>query len=162
MPPFWSSDDGGHAPHHLIARSAYRSQPGFAQPDPSAVVGCYNKRSIGQGQPATPIRSRRHGGTRTRTSGIEAYHDMRLTQALVLQPRVEFNLAAQDVARDQIGTGFTDVDLGLRLRYEVVPEFTPYVGVAWESKLGGTADRARAAGEDVSAVSLRLSIRAWF
>lgn len=92
----------------------------------------------------------------------EAYYDQRITQRLILQPRVEANLAAQDDRRRGQGSGLTDLELGLRLRYELAREFAPYVGVSWDRKLGGTARFARADGERASQVGLTLGVRTWF
>lgn len=93
---------------------------------------------------------------------LEAEHDMRLTQRLILQPSAEIDLAAQDVPELGIGAGFEKIELGARLRYEFVREFAPYVGVHWERKLGETARLSRASGEAPSAVSAVVGIRAWF
>ena len=93
---------------------------------------------------------------------LEGYYDQRITQRLILQPRAEINLAAQGVAENGIGAGLSDIELGLRLRYEIAREFAPYVGVSWDRKLGDTADFARAAGEDPSSTSIVVGIRAWF
>ena len=93
---------------------------------------------------------------------LEASYDQRLTQRLILQPAAEFNLAAQDVPELGIGAGPSDIELGLRLRYEIAREFAPYVGVNWERKLGDTANYARAAGDRPSATSLVIGLRAWF
>lgn len=46
----------------------------------------------------------------------EGSYDLRLTQRLVLTPRVEINLAAQGVPGLGIGSGLSDVELGLRIR----------------------------------------------
>jgi copper resistance protein B len=93
---------------------------------------------------------------------LEASYDQRITQRLILQPAAEFNLAAQDVPELGIGAGPSDIELGLRLRYEIAREFAPYVGINWERKLGDTADHARAAGDKPSATSLVIGLRAWF
>lgn len=93
---------------------------------------------------------------------LDGYYDQRITQRLILQPRAELNLAAQDVPENGIGAGLSDVELGLRLRYEIAREFAPYVGVSWTRKLGDTADFARAAGEHPSSTSIVLGIRTWF
>ncbi len=93
---------------------------------------------------------------------LEGYYDQRITQRLILQPRAELNLAAQDVPENGIGSGLSDIELGLRLRYEIKRQFAPYVGVSWDRKLGDTADFARATGEDPSLVSLVFGIRTWF
>lgn len=93
---------------------------------------------------------------------IEGYYDQRITQKLVLQPMAELNLSAQDVHERGIGSGLADMEVGLRLRYEIVKEFAPYVGVEWARKFGDTARFARAAGEDRSSVSFVMGVRAWF
>src|SRR3546814_13282696 len=51
----------------------------------------------------------------------EGYYDQRITQRLILQPRVELNFAAQDIPQNRIGSGLSTAELGLRLRYEVRP-----------------------------------------
>ena len=93
---------------------------------------------------------------------VEGWYDQRITQRLVLQPRVELNLAAQDLADARIGAGLSDAETGLRLRYEIAREFAPYVGVSYEAKTGRTADDARKAGRDVTATSVVIGTRFWF
>lgn len=93
---------------------------------------------------------------------FEAEYDQRITQQMILQPRIELDLAAQDVPELGIGAGLSRGEAGLRLRYELVPEFAPYVGVSYERALGDTADFARADGEDVGGWSFVLGLRTWF
>ena len=93
---------------------------------------------------------------------LEGYYDQRITQHLILQPRIELNFAAQDVPANGIGSGLSDAELGLRLRYEIKREFAPYVGISWERKMGDSARFARAAGNRVEATSLVIGIRTWF
>ena len=58
--------------------------------------------------------------TRSEVLGrFEGWYDQRLTQRLVLQPRVELNLSAQNIPQTRIGAGLSDAELGLRLRYEI-------------------------------------------
>ncbi|MCX8476334.1 MAG: copper resistance protein B [Sphingomonas sp.] len=92
----------------------------------------------------------------------EASHDQRITQNLVLQPRGELNLAAQDMPANRVGAGLSSAELGLRLRYERVREFAPYLGVSWERRFGRTADFARERGEGTGGTSFVLGVRAWF
>ncbi len=96
------------------------------------------------------------------TARVEAEYDQKITQQLVLQPRIEIELSAQDIPEREIGAGISKIEPGLRLRYEIVPEFAPYVGIEYEAKLGETADIARAAGEDPDGIKLLLGLRAWF
>ena len=76
--------------------------------------------------------------------------------------RAEVNLAAQDIPELGIGSGIDNIELGLRLRYEIAREFAPYVGIEQEWKLGGSRDFARAAGEDASVTNYVVGVRFWF
>ncbi|WP_340588639.1 copper resistance protein B [Erythrobacter alti] len=96
------------------------------------------------------------------TARVEAEHDMRLTQKLVLQPRIEFELAAQDIPERDIGAGLYELSIGARLRYEFVPEFAPYVGVEYGAATGRTADIIRARGDDPSGFAVLVGLRTWF
>ena len=91
-----------------------------------------------------------------------ASYDLRVTQRLILQPRVEANFAARSVPQNRIGHGLSDAEVGLRLRYEVVRQFAPYVGVSWTRSFGKTADLRRADGETTDATSLVAGVQAWF
>ena len=92
----------------------------------------------------------------------EGSYDLRLTQRLILQPRAELNLAAQDTPATRTGSGLADAELGLRLCYEIRREFAPYFGISYDRRFGRTADYARAAGEDPEATSVVVGLRAWF
>lgn len=96
------------------------------------------------------------------TARLEAEYDQKITQRLILQPRVELELAAQDIPERGIGAGLVKIKPGLRLRYEFLPEFAPYVGIDYEAKLGETAGIARAAGEGTAGSKLVIGIRTWF
>ena len=96
------------------------------------------------------------------TARMEAEYDQRITQRLILQPRAELNLAAQDVPELGIGAGIDTAELGIRLRYEFAREFAPYIGVEQEWKVGQSARYARAAGEDPNVTNYVIGIRFWF
>jgi len=91
---------------------------------------------------------------------LEGSYDARLTQRVILQPRAEINFSADDVPELETGAGVTNVELGLRLRYDITRNFAPYVGVTYETKLGDTADYASAAGGDESDTRFVLGVRA--
>ena len=93
---------------------------------------------------------------------LEGEYELLLTQRLILQPKFETNLAVQEVRERGIGSGFNDVELGLRLRYEITRKFAPYIGVSWEKALGQTADFVRDEGEDTSVLGFVGGIRFWF
>ncbi|WP_254447474.1 copper resistance protein B [Sphingomonas sp. ID1715] len=96
------------------------------------------------------------------TARVQAEYDQRITQRLIAQPRVEFDLAAQDVPELGLGSGLSSAELGIRLRYQFVPEFAPYVGLGYERRFGDTARFSRSQGEDVGGWHLLVGLRAWF
>lgn len=92
----------------------------------------------------------------------EASYDQRITQRLIAQPQVELNFSAQDVPELATGSGINSIELGFRLRYEIVREFAPYVGVNWERKLGRSANYADARGDNPAALRFVTGVRFWF
>ena len=93
---------------------------------------------------------------------LEADYDLLLTNRLILQPTVEAELRGKSDPERGVGRGLSTLESGLRLRYEIKREFAPFVGVTWTRSYFGTADMARAAGEDVSSTRLAVGIRTWF
>ena len=96
------------------------------------------------------------------TARVEAEIDQRITQRLILQPRIEANLSAQDIPELGIGAGIDQIEVGARLRYEIRREFAPYIGVEQSWRTGQGADFARLRGENPSATSFIAGIRLWF
>ena len=93
---------------------------------------------------------------------LEASYDLLLTQRLILQPQIELNLYSKSDPARLVGAGFSDIDTGLRLRYELDRKFAPYIGVVYQGKFGQTANFARQAGESTSDVRFVFGIRTWF
>lgn len=93
---------------------------------------------------------------------LEAEYDQLLTQRLILQPRIETNFSGASDPERGVGSGINDVQLGLRLRYEVRREFAPYIGISWTRKVGDTADIALSRGEDVREYGIVAGVRIWY
>lgn len=93
---------------------------------------------------------------------IVGTYDLLFTQRLIMQPRFETNVAASSVPNFGVGSGLNDLQLGLRLRYEVRREFAPYIGVSWKRQFGNTADLTRAEGGDIDNLALTAGFRVWF
>ncbi|MGB0712586.1 MAG: copper resistance protein B [Gammaproteobacteria bacterium] len=102
------------------------------------------------------------GGNGAVFARLDAEYEIMLTQRLVLSPELELHAYSQEDPVRGIGSGLTDMELGLRLRYEIRREFAPYIGVNWEQKLGSTADFAREEGESTNDIQFVLGVRAWF
>jgi copper resistance protein B len=93
---------------------------------------------------------------------IESEYELLITQRLILTPDIEVNFYGKDDVETGIGAGLSDVEAGLRLRYEIRREFAPYIGINWTKKFAKTADFARLNGEDISDVQWLIGLRAWF
>ncbi len=85
-----------------------------------------------------------------------------VTQRLVFQPRFETNAAIQRVEKFTTGRGLNNIELGLRLRYEIRREFAPYLGVSFDRSFFGTADLVRREGGDPRQVRFVAGVRMWF
>jgi copper resistance protein B len=96
------------------------------------------------------------------TASFEAEYELLLTNRLILQPRLEVNFSAQDIPERELGSGLTDLQAGLRLRYEIRREFAPYIGVEYQSAFGGTADRIEASGGDADDTRFVIGVRTWY
>jgi copper resistance protein B len=93
---------------------------------------------------------------------FESEYELLLTQRLILQPRFEMNLYGRDDPARGIGSGLSNAEVGLRLRYEFSRKFAPYVGVEFERKFGRTADFAHNAGEPAFDPRLVAGLHFWF
>ena len=82
---------------------------------------------------------------------IEAEYDQLLTQRWILQPRGELNWTGSSDEQRGVRSGVNDIELGLRLRYEIRREFAPYFGIDWTHRIGEGSDTA-----------LVLGLRAWY
>ena len=102
-------------------------------------------------------------GTQGRTAfRFAAEYELLLTQKLVLQPRMEANFHGRSDAARALGSGLSDLAVGVRLRYEIRREFAPYIGVEQAAKFGGTANYARVAGGDANATQVVAGVRFWY
>lgn len=92
-------------------------------------------------------------------AALEVEYDFRITQRLLLQPRTELSFAAQSMEERGIGVGLADVIVDLRIRYEILREFAPYIGARFQGLVGETAELAEAAGGDTSRFLLLGGVR---
>jgi len=93
---------------------------------------------------------------------LEGEYEFLFTQRLILTPDLEINWYGKDDVWVGIGSGLSDIEIGLRLRYEIRREFAPYIGVNLWKKFGNTKDFARAAGEVTDDFQWVIGVRAWF
>ena len=93
---------------------------------------------------------------------LEVEYELSLTQRLILQPRFELNAYGKDDPAARIGSGLSDAEFGLRLRYEIRREFAPYIGIEQSRRFGRSADFMRAAGLDAEDTYWVVGLRVWY
>jgi copper resistance protein B len=93
---------------------------------------------------------------------LEVEYELRFTQRLILQPRLELNHAFAAAAEAGVQQGFHDNSFGLRLRYEVLRELAPYVGVEWWQARGASAAQLQRAGQDAREARVVAGLRFWY
>lgn len=104
-----------------------------------------------------------YAGAGGRTAArLRVDYELLLTQRLVLQPELEVNLYGRRDPQRRLGEGVSDIQFGLRLRYEIRREFAPYVGVNWTRRVGATADYARHDQRAVRERQWLAGVRFWF
>ncbi|MFW1678609.1 copper resistance protein B [Pontibacter sp. JAM-7] len=93
---------------------------------------------------------------------LKTEYELMLTQRLVLVPELQLTAYGKNDLQYGIGSGLSDLELGIRLSYEFKREFAPYIGLNWERLLGKTADLARDEGHETNDLQWVVGVRFWF
>jgi len=88
---------------------------------------------------------------------LDAEYETLFTQKLILSTSLEADFYTKDAPTMQLGSGLSSMEAGLRLRYEFVREFAPYIGVTWDKTFGNTNDY-----NPVNETNILVGIRFWF
>ncbi|WP_444889344.1 copper resistance protein B [Microbulbifer sp. DLAB2-AA] len=100
----------------------------------------------------------RSGSTALRIEGVYTF---KLSEKFSLAPRAEFDFFGQNDKNSDGGSGLSEIEIGMRLRYELHPKFSPYIGIHQYRNIGKTADFEREEGEKVYDTVWVLGFRAW-
>ena len=92
---------------------------------------------------------------------ITTLYDLRITQRLVAQPELEMNFYSKSDPQRRLGTGLSDLDTGLRFRYEIWRKFAPYAGFAYTREFGDTATLLRQVGSSTAEPRFVFGLRVW-
>jgi copper resistance protein B len=92
---------------------------------------------------------------------IEGSKDLLITQRLILQPQTELNFYSKDDPGRKLGSGLSDLDSGIRLRYEINRKFAPYIGYVYTGEYGDTATYTRQSGDPTSSSTFVFGLRMW-
>ncbi len=84
------------------------------------------------------------------------------TPRWALRPELEFNVYGKDDLQRGIGSGLSNLEVGLRLQRQIRPNLSPYIGVNWNKQFGDTANFSKAAGRDSSELRGLIGLQFWF
>ncbi|CAA0088841.1 Copper resistance protein B [Zhongshania aliphaticivorans] len=93
---------------------------------------------------------------------VDTEYDLLITQKLILSPSLELNLYGRNDSESRTGSGLSNLEAGLRLRYEIRREFAPYIGVNYDKKIGKTAEYRQNDGLKNEALSWVFGITCWY
>jgi copper resistance protein B len=93
---------------------------------------------------------------------LEGSYDFLLTNRLILQPQAEFNLQTKSDRARGAGAGLSDVDAGLRLRYEFWRKLAPYIAVTYSGYFTQARRFAHERDDPTGTVRFTFGIRSWF
>lgn len=94
---------------------------------------------------------------------FEAEYEFKLTQRMIIKPRIDMNFYGKDDKERGIGSGLSSGAVGIRFQYQIDRQFAPYFGVEREARFGETADIARRSlGETVRETRWMAGIRIWY
>lgn len=89
-------------------------------------------------------------------------YDTLLTARWMVQWRAEANAYGKDDPQLAIGSGLSNLEAGMRLRYEIDRRFAPYIGVEHARAFGKTADFQAAHGASRGDTRFIAGVRIWF
>ena len=95
-------------------------------------------------------------------SKLQAADEIHFTQRLILEPQAELNVYTRSDPARRIGSGLSDLDAGLRFRYEVTRKFAPYLGLTYEKMFAKSADFVRRDGDRADDLRVTAGLRSWF
>ena len=106
--------------------------------------------------------SPRHRGGRLSSSKGPRSSRTGSDRRLILQTELEINGYSRDDPARRSGSGMSDIDAGVRLRYEIRRKCAPDLGLGYQRTFSQTAQYARTDGESVRTLSFLMDIRTWF
>ena len=89
-------------------------------------------------------------------------YDLLITQRLILQPEAELNIYSKPDFARLIGSSLSDIDTGLRLRYEISRKFAPYVAISYQKAFAQTGRLVSATGDNTDQLRFVAGVRSWF
>ena len=89
-------------------------------------------------------------------------YDIFITNRLILQPQAELNFYSNSDSARGVGRGLSDIDTGLRLRYEWHRKIAPYIGITYSNMFHENSNFRGDIWKNGSGANFTFGIRSWF
>ncbi|MDC7684529.1 copper resistance protein B [Asticcacaulis sp. BYS171W] len=86
-------------------------------------------------------------------------NDWLLTNRLIAEPSLAVDYNAREDRALGLGTGLTEAEVALQVRYEISRRFAPYVALSHTQKLGSTRDMAQMSDKPTQETVASIGIR---
>jgi len=93
---------------------------------------------------------------------LEAEKEILVTQRIILAPAFTMDVYNKDDPEYGIGSGVSETEIGLRLRYAIRKNFLPYIGINWVQQYGDTAELSRLSGDKTSDTRWVFGFKGWY
>lgn len=93
---------------------------------------------------------------------LTAERELRLSTRWELLPELEINLHGHNDGQTDTGSGLSKIKAGVRLKYLIRPDISPYVGISRTSTYGNSADFEREAGNRTGVTQFVVGFSAFF
>jgi copper resistance protein B len=93
---------------------------------------------------------------------VTGSYDQLIMQRLIAQPQFEINFYSKEQPGRGVGSGLSDLDCGLRIRYEITRKVAPYIGIAYTQTFGEAAKFTREEGGIVNDPRFIFGLRVWY
>lgn len=93
---------------------------------------------------------------------VKGEYEVLLTQRWILSHELELLGYGHKDSIGSNGSGVSNLEFNVRLRYEIKRELAPYFGISWNRFYGDAKAFAQSAGRDVTGARLVVGLRTWF
>lgn len=95
-------------------------------------------------------------------SDLELEYSVLLTQQLIIQPKLSSLYSSKNIEKIGIGSGVNNVNISLRLLYEIKREFAPYIEVSHTRYFGNAKNYFKAEMGEEKDTNIYIGLRLWF
>jgi copper resistance protein B len=93
---------------------------------------------------------------------LNASYDLYISPKLVFQPDIATTFYGKNNPKYQYGAGLASIESGFKLRYDITPQLSPYIGFEHQRSFGKTAGYLRQQGDATHNSQIAIGLRFWY